>query len=206
MHEIGSLWSKTKTEFNSFTLESSIFTMELPVWSYSSVCRRQRFLRGCSSTEMNWFRKHDLFINICSFHLKWEVFHFYQIGDIWLLINLFQGRNAEKKSCVRRVLVISVNNHLERDQTQQQKKLAWKKTKTEPGFFHLRASSKCRDLCFSQWTVLATKTEKSQEWELHVPGNCHNREAPAVFFSGAQGAKPPVQSDLLPTATETWRS
>lgn len=133
------MWSKTKTEFNSFTLEN-YFTMELPLWNYSSAWRRQRFLRGCSSTEMNWFRNHDLFINICNFHLKWKIFSFYQIGGIWLLINLFQGRNAEWKSYVWWVLVIPADNHLESDQTQHWRKWAWKKTQKEPGFFHLRAS------------------------------------------------------------------
>ena len=86
MHELGSLWSKTKMKFNSFTLENSVFTMELPLWSCSSVYRTQRFSRACSSTEMNWFRSHDLFINVCNFHLKWKVFCFYQLGNIWLLI------------------------------------------------------------------------------------------------------------------------
>lgn len=31
------------------------------------------------------------------------------------------------------------------------------------------------------------------------PAKCCNCEAPAVFSSGAHGAKPPMQLDLLPT-------
>lgn len=55
--------------------------------------------------------------------------------------------------------------------------------------------------------MLVTKPEKPEEWELHLPRQMLQPwDSYGLFFFGAQGAKPPMQSDLLPKAQETYKS
>lgn len=71
---------------------------------------------------------------------------------------------------------------------------------------HLSAGSPVSHTVQCEKSLL--QNQKSQRNGSSIfPGKCCNLENPMAFcFFGAQGAKPPIQSDLLPKAQETYKS